>query len=52
MKTDIDRKARGWKEMELFEERRCQGGSAASGARPHHWETELTGDLGRGLAFN
>lgn len=33
MKTEIDRKVKRWKEMELFEERRCQGGSAASGAR-------------------
>lgn len=27
-------KVKRWKEMELFEERRCQGGSPASGARP------------------
>lgn len=54
MKTEIDRKVKGWKEMELFEERKCQGGSAASGARPPppNQETELTGELGRDLAFN
>lgn len=35
MKTETDReRGRGWREMELWEERGCQGASAASGARP------------------